>query len=37
MLGWCMVLGMIDEDVKNVQTYVARLGTRSAAARAQSD
>jgi glutathione S-transferase len=37
MLGWCMMLGMIGEDVTNVQRYLADLGTRPAVARAQAD
>ena len=37
MLGWCMMLGMIGDDVTNVQRYLAGLATRPAVARAQAD
>ncbi len=37
MLGWCMMLGMVPENAKNVQAYVARLASRPAFARAQAD
>lgn len=37
MLGWCMMLSMIGEDVTNVQRYLAGLATRPAVARAQAD
>ena len=37
MLGWCMMLGMIGDDVTNVQRYLAGLATRPAVARAQAE
>jgi len=36
-LAWCMVLGMIGDDARNAQAYLARLASRPAFARAQAD
>ena len=36
-LAWCMMLGMIGDDARNAQAYLARLASRPAFARAQAD
>lgn len=37
IVGWCMVLGMVEDGGTNVQAYLARLASRPAFARAQAD
>jgi glutathione S-transferase len=37
MTAWCMMLGMVGDDVKNVQDYTARVVSRPAFMRAQAD
>jgi glutathione S-transferase len=37
MAAWCVMLGVVGEDLKNVRDYGARLASRPAFGRAQAD
>jgi hypothetical protein len=37
MLGWCLMIGAIENEATNVHPYLARVGARPAVARAQKD
>jgi glutathione S-transferase len=37
MAVWCMMLGTIADDLKNLQAYVSRIAARPAFLRAQAD